>query len=140
MNSWVYAIGKEQYTFLLKDGDIVDGSGEVFKANILKNNFPKEGIWWHVKQNYSKVERGDIVYVYATKNNKISGIIGVLKVSDKRDDLRKEICLKIDKLLQEPILLNKDCGVPRKSLHNLSLDCKDYITLELEKQNKDISL
>jgi len=49
MNSWIYAIGNEQYTFLFKNGEIVNGSGKVFKENILKDNFPKEGIWWHVK-------------------------------------------------------------------------------------------
>jgi len=135
MNSWIYAIGKEQYTFLLKDGDIVDGSGKVFQENILKDNFPKEGIWWHVKQNYTKVERGDIVYIYATKSNSISGIIAVVKVLDKRDDSRKEILLKIDKLVKKPIVLSSICGIPRKSLHSLSTDCKSYIISELEKQN-----
>ena len=140
MNSWVYAIGNKQYTFLFKDGSTVDGTGAIFKINIENDNFPKDGIWWHVKQNYSKVEKGDIVYIYATKNNPISGILGVAKVLEKRDDKRKEICLKVDKLLKEPIALNKNCGIPRKSLHSLSLDCKHYICLELDKQNNYGSL
>ena len=132
MNFWIYAIGKDQYTFVLNNGNIIDGNGKVFTDNIVKDRFPKEGIWWHVKQNYLKVEKNDTVYIYATKSNRIFGIIGIATVSEKRDEPRKEICLKIDKLLDKPILL-KDCGIPRKSLHSVSKECKDYITLELEK-------
>ena len=138
MNLWIYPIGKNVYTFELKDGKILDGNIDSFKHNIVINNFPDE-TWWHVRNHYSKVEIGDNVYIYATKSNKNSGIVGYATVMNKRDknidedkEDRKEIALTFNieeckRLIANPIPLKRQDS-PRSPLGIVSEECQKYIS------------
>ena len=137
MNSWVYPISKEDYTVETIDGKMVYLNAESFKE-CLKDNTFEDGVWWNIKKNYKNIKIGDNIYIYATKKNKIFGILGYAIIENINTE-NKKIFLKFDflkskKIMKKPIPLDFSiCSIPYEPVYKVSSECEKYIKEEIQK-------
>src|SRR5574341_558160 len=124
MALWLYPISERANRFFELGGGRIKVSVDNYKILIQNGRLKHE--WWYVTQNYSKVQRGDVVYVYTGDKN--LGIIGYATVQNKRDDNNEwDLYLKFDltkcrMLIAKPIsakIVRQWIHYPRNAVRSL---------------------